>query len=133
MVKEALLKRIKADFLNVLKSKNVLGILLFGSQVGENQTSRSDIDVCIVAPDEDPHELFSLLIEKINVAPKNYDIKFFSLLPLYLKIQVIEDGFLIYSPDELSLYEYFYPFRKLWADQKHRQELSKEDLLSLLD
>jgi len=46
---------------------------------------------------------------------------------------VIEEGIVVYSPNELDLYEYFYPFRKLWADQKHRQELSKEDLLSLLD
>ncbi|MHA1641234.1 MAG: nucleotidyltransferase domain-containing protein [Promethearchaeota archaeon] len=133
MVKKKLLKQIKNDFMNVLKNRKILGIMLFGSQVSEMQTNRSDIDVCVVAPEEDPHELFSLILERIDISSKRYDIKFFENLPLYIKIRVIERGVVVYSPNELDLYEYFYRFRKLWADQKHRQELSREDLLSLLD
>ncbi|MHA1783110.1 MAG: nucleotidyltransferase domain-containing protein [Promethearchaeota archaeon] len=119
--------------MNVLKNRKILGIMLFGSQVSEMQTNRSDIDVCVVAPEEDPHELFSLILERIDISSKRYDVKFFENLPLYIKIRVIERGVVVYSPNELDLYEYFYRFRKLWADQKHRQELSREDLLSLLD
>ena len=133
MVKKKLLKQIKNDFMNVLKNRKILGIMLFGSQVSEMQTNRSDIDVCVVAPEEDPHELFSLILERIDTSSKRYDVKFFENLPLYIKIRVIERGVVVYSPNELDLYEYFYRFRKLWADQKHRQELSREDLLSLLD
>ncbi|MHA1196175.1 MAG: nucleotidyltransferase domain-containing protein [Promethearchaeota archaeon] len=133
MVKKKLLKQIKNDFMNVLKNRKILGIMLFGSQVSEMQTNRSDIDVCVVAPEEDPHELFSLILERIDISSKRYDVKFFENLPLYIKIRVIERGVVVYSPNELDLYEYFYRFRKLWADQKHRQELSREDLLSLLD
>ena len=133
MVKKKLLKQIKNDFINVLKNRKILGIMLFGSQVSEMQTNRSDIDVCVVAPEEDPHELFSLILERIDTSSKRYDVKFFENLPLYIKIRVIERGVVVYSPNELDLYEYFYRFRKLWADQKHRQELSREDLLSLLD
>ncbi|MHA1677804.1 MAG: nucleotidyltransferase domain-containing protein [Promethearchaeota archaeon] len=133
MVKKKLLKQIKNDFMNVLKNRKILGIMLFGSQVSEMQTNRSDIDVCVVAPEEDPHELFSLILERIDISSKRYDIKFFENLPLYIKIRVIERGVVVYSPNELDLYEYFYRFRKLWVDQKHRQELSREDLLSLLD
>ena len=133
MVKEELLKQIKDDFVNVLDKEKVLGILLFGSYANETQTNRSDVDICVVAPEEDSFDLYSLFLEKINVVSKHYDIKFFTELPLYLKIQVIENGILVHSPNELDLYEYFYRFRKLWADQKHRQELSKDELLSLLD
>ena len=133
MVKKKLLKQIKNDFINVLKNRKILGIMLFGSQVSEMQTNRSDIDVCVVAPKEDPYELFSLILERIDISSKRYDVKFFENLPLYIKIRVIERGVVVYSPNELDLYEYFYRFRKLWADQKHRQELSREDLLSLLD
>lgn len=133
MVKEELIKQIKDDFQCVLGKKEVVGILLFGSYVEDNQTNRSDIDICVVAPEADHFKLYSEFLLKINVVLKKYDIKFFTELPLYLKIQVIENGILIYSPNELDLYEYFYYFRKLWADQKHRQELTKEELLSLLD
>lgn len=133
MVKEELLKQIKDDFVNVLDKEKVLGILLFGSYANETQTNRSDVDICVVAPEEDSFDLYSLFLEKINVVSKHYDIKFFTELPLYLMIQVIENGILVHSPNELDLYEYFYRFRKLWADQKHRQELSKDELLSLLD
>ncbi len=133
MVKEELLKQIKDDFVNVLDKEKVLGILLFGSYANETQTNRSDVDICVVAPEEDSFDLYSIFLEKINVVSKHYDIKFFTELPLYLKIQVIENGILVHSPNELDLYEYFYRFRKLWADQKHRQELSKDELLSLLD
>ena len=133
MVKEELLKQIKDDFVNVLDKEKVLGILLFGSYANETQTNRSDVDICMVAPEEDSFDLYSLFLEKINVVSKHYDIKFFTELPLYLMIQVIENGILVHSPNELDLYEYFYRFRKLWADQKHRQELSKDELLSLLD
>ena len=133
MVKEELLKQIKDDFVNVLDKEKVLGILLFGSHANETQTNRSDVDICVVAPEEDSFDLYSLFSEKINMFSKHYDIKFFTKLPLYLKIQVIENGILVHSPNELDLYEYFYRFRKLWADQKHRQELSKDELLSLLD
>jgi predicted nucleotidyltransferase len=133
VVKEELLKQIKDDFVNVLDKEKVLGILLFGSYANETQTNRSDVDICVVAPEEDSFDLYFLFLEKINVVSKHYDIKFFTELPLYLKIQVIENGILVHSPNELDLYEYFYRFRKLWADQKHRQELSKDELLSLLD
>ncbi|MBD3256159.1 MAG: DNA polymerase subunit beta [Candidatus Lokiarchaeota archaeon] len=133
MVKKKLVNQIKKDFLNLVEERKVLGILIFGSHVIDKQTNRSDVDICVVAPKEDPFKLYSVFTENINIASKNYDIKFFSNLPLYLQIQIIEDGIVVYSPNELDLYEYFYPFRKLWADQKHRQELTKEELLSLLE
>ncbi|GAH14027.1 unnamed protein product, partial [marine sediment metagenome] len=95
------------------------------------ETNRSDIDICIVAPNKENYELLSVFLRNIDVVSKKYDIRFFSELPLYIKIQVINDGILIYSLDKLDLYEYFYFYRKLWADQKHRQEISKEELLSM--
>ncbi|MHA1342768.1 MAG: DNA polymerase subunit beta, partial [Promethearchaeota archaeon] len=69
--------------------------------------------------------------QNIDVSLKKYDVRTFQELPLYIKIKVIEKGVLIYAPDEPALYEYFYFYRKLWTDQKHRQELSKAELLSI--
>ena len=71
-----------------------------------------------------------LILTKINVKSKNYDIHMFSELPIHIKIQIIENGILINSPNQYDLYEYFYFYRKLWNDQKQRQELTKEELLT---
>lgn len=132
MVKKKLLNQIKKDFSNIIEKKKIIGILLYGSSIDNKTTNRSDIDICVVAPDEDMHNLLSYVLQNINVNLKKYDIRFFSELPLYIRINVIEDGILIYSPNELDLYEYFYTFRKLWADQKHRQIMTKDELISLL-
>ncbi|MBD3211829.1 MAG: hypothetical protein GF311_04400 [Candidatus Lokiarchaeota archaeon] len=131
MVSEELLIQIQQDFLTIIKNKDILGILLFGSYAKETQTNRSDIDICVVAPNEDPVRLISLILQNINVNSKNYDIRIFQELPLYLKIRIIQNGIVIYSPDKYDLYEFFYFYRKLWNDQKHRQILSKKELLSL--
>ena len=132
MVKKKLLNQIKKDFSNIIEKKKIIGILLYGSYIDNKTTNRSDIDICVVAPDEDMHNLLSYVLQNINVNLKQYDIRFFSELPLYIKINVVEDGILVYSPNKLDLYEYFYTFRKLWADQKHRQIMTKDELISLL-
>ena len=45
---------------------------------------------------------------------------------------VIEQGVVVYSRDVLEFYEYFYPFRRIWGDQKHRQRLSRDELRAML-
>jgi len=132
VVKKELLDQIYNDFSYVIEKKDILGILLYGSYSKSQNTNRSDIDICIVAPNEDIHQLISFILQNINVDANKYDIRLFNELPLYIKIHIIEDGILIYSSNELDLYEFFYIYRKLWEDQKHRQEISKEDLLLFL-
>ena len=132
MGQKKLLEQIKKDFSNIVEKKKITGILLYGSYIDNKATSRSDIDICVVAPDEDMHNLLSYILQNINVNLKKYDVRFFSELPLYIKINVIEKGMLVYSPNKLDLYEYFYIYRKLWADQKQRQSISKDELISFL-
>ena len=129
MVKKELLNQIFNDFSTVIAKRDILGILLYGSFTKDKNTNKSDIDICVVAPNEEKHHLLSFVLQNINVQKKKYDVRLFYELPLYIKINVIEEGLLIYSPNKLDLYEFFYIYRKLWNDQKHRQETSKEDLL----
>ena len=129
MVKKELLDQIYNDFSHVIKKKDILGILLYGSYSKSKNINRSDIDICIVAPNEDLHQLLSFILQNVNVSAKKYDVRIFNELPLYIKIHIIEDGLLIYSSNKLDLYEFFFIYRKLWSDQKHRQKISKEDLL----
>ena len=133
MVKKELLEQIYTDFSIIIQKKEILGILLYGSYLMDKETNRSDIDICIIAPNEDIHQLISFILQKVNVISKKYDVRVFQELPLFIKIHVIENGELVYSANELDLYEYFYLYRKLWNDQKHRQEISREELISFLD
>ncbi len=133
MVKKELLEQIYTDFSIIIQKKEILGILLYGSYLMDKETNRSDIDICIIAPNEDIHQLISFILQKVNVTSKKYDVRVFQELPLFIKIHVIENGELVYSANELDLYEYFYLYRKLWNDQKHRQEISREELISFLD
>lgn len=109
---------------------DVLGMLIYGSVATGASTERSDIDVCIVAPFVADRVRFSRMI-LANVKDVRYDVRVFELMPLYLKMEVIEHGKVVYAGDIYELYEYFYGFRKLWEDQKVRQRLSKEEAFDL--
>ena len=128
---------IVVDFAFLADNEVILAILLFGSGAREDAGMRSDKDVCIVAPElSDARARLALLrtvFERLDVAGKSYDVWFFEELPLYMKIQVIEHHEVILCRDLPALYEYFYFFRKLWGDQKHRQNLEKQELLEILD
>ncbi len=129
MDREEVLARAKRDFLFL--QDRVLGIMLFGSWARGEANERSDIDLCIIAPEVE--DKASLWREAISVPrDSRYDVRIFELLPLYIKMAVIEEGVVVYSRDVLDLYEYFYPFRREWGDQKHRQQLSREEVRSLL-
>ncbi len=52
-------------------------------------------------------------------------------LPLYMKLQVIGAHKVVFCRDLPGLYEYFYFYRKIWEDQKHRQEMDKEELMNV--
>ena len=124
---------VKADlsFLqDPLWREQILGVLLYGSQATEEAGPRSDIDLCIVAPRVSNH---SLLWRKFvsHLRDSRYDVRIFELMPLFLKAAVIEQGIVVYCEDEPELYEYFYPFRRDWQDQKHRQEMTAEEARGL--
>ena len=121
-------QKILKDFEFAIK-KNILALLLFGSHVKGEETGRSDVDICIVAPNCDRDELWHEILRRVNTA--KYDIKIFEELPLYLKVEIMENHRIIYAKDELELYEYFYFVRKLWKDQERRQKLSREELLRM--
>jgi len=132
MVEKGLIKQILNDFNKILTHKNILGILLFGSYIDGKETNKSDIDICIVAPNQDAFEILSFIWQNINTSHKKYDVRIFSELPLHIKIQIIEKGITIYTPNKYDLFEFFYKYRKIWEDQKHRQYITKDELLKIL-
>lgn len=109
--------------------KHALAILLYGSCAKGEATSRSDIDICIIAPSADKEDLYR---DVLKLSRDRYDIRVFEDMPLFLKAEVIMNHKILYAKNVLDLYEYLYRFRKIWEDQKHRQRLEKEDIESFL-
>ncbi|RZN37492.1 MAG: nucleotidyltransferase domain-containing protein [Methanosarcinales archaeon] len=93
---------------------DALGILLYGSRVQGCWSERSDIDICIVAPDND------YVLRRINKKlGGKYDVKVFEKMPLYIRINAIRNHRIIYG-DAARIGSYFYRFRRLWADMEPR-------------
>lgn len=127
-----MVEKLKQDFKFLQKEKGVLAILLYGSQI-KKPTPRSDIDICIVAPKANKSNLLMKVYRQVNVVGKKYDVRIFENLGLRMKIEIIRNHEIIWARDPYELSEYFYFYRKLWNNQKHRNELTKEELISLLE
>ena len=128
MVERKVVEEVRADF-SFLKGK-VLGVLLFGS-VCRGVGGKRDIDVCIVAPGCDPRKLLMEVFRRVNVGKKDYDVHVFEALPLYIKAEIIKNHVFLFG-DFVKLYEYLYLYRKIWNDQKRRQELTKDEFIKIL-
>jgi predicted nucleotidyltransferase len=124
---------IKADFSFLFDKKEVLAVLLYGSTVKDDETPRSDIDICIVAPSpENRAELLKDVYRNLDVFSKKYDVRIFEELPLYMQIQIIQSHEVVHTKDIYEMHEYFYYFRKLWEDQASRQHMTREELAAML-
>lgn len=129
MDQEEVRRKVRRD-LQFLEEE-VLGVLLYGSWATGEAHPRSDIDICIVAPRaEDKIKLWRMALAEIH--EQIYDLRIFELMPLYLEMEVIERGIVIFASDIYELYEYFYPFRRIWEDQRRRQSLSLQEVMEML-
>ncbi len=123
------IREIKQRVKKIFTLEGVHSVLIFGSLAKGEISDRSDIDICVVAPEAKNRE--QLLNKIAGMLPKNYDVCLFELLPLYMKIEIINNHIILYTKDKLELYEYFYYYRKLWKDQEHRQKLTLEEAKKL--
>jgi predicted nucleotidyltransferase len=122
MVEQSVIAQVKADFGFLAIDRNVAGVLLFGSHVSHDATPRSDIDICVVAPDHEAGEIFRYILRNIERHDDQYDIWIFEELPLHMQGEIMEHGIPVICKDEPALYEYFYRYRKLWEDFKYRMQ-----------
>jgi len=118
-------REIKEDFKELAKDSEVHAILAFGSSVTGEKTSRSDVDVCIVAPAaQDRVEVLRRAWWQVG---GKYDLWQFEELPLYIQAEILSNHQIIYCADVPALFEYFYPVRKRISDMIHRQEVAMAD------
>ena len=120
MVEGEIIKKIENDFAFIKNHPEIIALILFGSYASGQETSRSDIDICLVVPNKNLYEIHKFISKNLNIEREKYDIRFFEELPLYIKADIIENGVIIFTEDRPSLFEYFYHYIKLWEDQKYK-------------
>ncbi len=127
MVKREIIEEIRNAFRKFIKENpEVEAILLFGSYAKGEETSRSDVDVCLVIPNvrgnvRKGFKIMRKIWREVHLDFKKYDVKILELLPLYIQISIINKHMVIYAKNILDLYEYFYfNYFKLWKDQEKR-------------
>lgn len=94
-------------------------VLVYGSYAKGRQTPRSDIDIAILSRKKDSASQIKIWKQSLGKLPECYDIKVFELLPLEIKIGVINSYKVVFG-NSLEISEYLYHFRKLWNDVKFR-------------
>ena len=94
------------------------------------------MDVAIITSvrDKDSNsKLWLSLLEKIT---PRYDIKVFELLPLFLKIEIIQSYCVLFG-DSLEISEYFYHYRSIWKEMvgrhKSNQYVNIQEKISMFE
>jgi len=111
--------------------------VLYGSFVkGNFILNRSDVDVAIITKVKDKESNSKLWLSLLEKITPSYDIKIFELLPLFLKIEIIESYYVLFG-DPLEISEYFYKYRSIWKEMvgryKSNQFISIQEKISLLE
>ena len=140
---EGTVEELEDYFSWVSDDDRILAVLLFGSVVRDEEHLKSDVDVCVVVPgashfyydcegvsDEkvDASDVLMKVFRKVDTASEDIDVHIFEDLPLHVQMDIIEDHEVVYTSDKLGMYEYFYNYRKLWDDQKHRNAMNEDEL-----
>ncbi len=109
------LQKIRGD----LEFLNKYEVIIYGSYAAQEFREGSDIDIAVITRKRDGSENLKLLKSFLGKAEAIYDIRIFELLPLRLQASAISNYIVLFG-SELEISEYFYLYRKLWVDCKHR-------------
>lgn len=116
-----------------LKPLGEYEVVLFGSYISGEHRKGSNIDIAVITKTRDERKNISILKELLVKVNSFYEVRIFELLPLKVKASVMKDYTVVFG-DELEISEYFYYWRKLWNDVKHRisyHKSYKEKLMAL--
>jgi predicted nucleotidyltransferase len=84
----------------------VLAVVLFGSQARGEETSRSDIDLCLVLPPgrDTKADQTAARMRYLEDAAGRLRIHVFQQLPLYVRRRVLKEGVVLFCKDWDVLY-----------------------------
>jgi len=113
------------DIKEDLKKLNKLWVVIYGSFLTDYYIPhRSDIDIAVITQKQDKESNIAIWKKFLGEFSEKYDIKIFELLPLNIKIEVIENYQVVFG-NPLEISEYFYHYRSIWKDTIHRIESNR--------
>ncbi len=98
----------------IKKDKDAIAIMLFGSYVRNKKYAR-DIDICVFLKGGDDKKMFKKRLNYMKGVPDKFDIQIFQQLPLYVRINVLRDGKILYLKNKKRLYNLAYETLKSYA------------------
>jgi predicted nucleotidyltransferase len=120
------LNKIRTD----LAKLNNFQVVIYGSFVSKYYIPhRSDIDIAIITHHQNKNKNISVWKDILGEFNEKYDIKVFELLPLYLKMEIIQNYQILFG-DLLEISEYFYHYRSIWKDMSVRIETNRFKTIS---
>lgn len=87
------------------EDEDILAVILFGSSARRENSSTSDLDLCLVLM---PNSYSGLELSKVKLGYASQfkvDISIFQQLPLYIKKRVLREGKILFCRDDEALYE----------------------------
>jgi predicted nucleotidyltransferase len=100
-------------------------VVIYGSFIsGYYIPHKSDIDIAIITHHQEKEKNIAIWKKFLGEFNESYDIKVFELLPLYLKIEIINNYQVLFG-DSLEISEYFYHYRSIWKDMAHRIKVNR--------
>lgn len=108
-------RRLRKD----LEFLKMYDVVVYGSHVTGDARPGSDIDIAVISRTESAANNKRLLTGFIGKAPPIYDMRIFELLPLKVKASIMDDYRVLFG-DGPEISYYFYQYRKIWDDCKHR-------------
>lgn len=115
------LNEIKKD----LRKLDKFWVVVYGSFLSDYYIPhKSDIDIAIISQEREKESNISIWKNCWGEFSETYDIKIFELLPLSIKIEVIENYQVVFG-NPLEISEYFYHYRSIWKDMIHRIESNR--------
>lgn len=95
-------------------------VVIYGSYITDHFiANRSDIDIAVITQKKDEEKNLEIWNSLLGKTPSIYDIRIFELLPLYIKMEIINNHQVLFGAS-LEISEYFYQYRKIWKDMEHR-------------
>ena len=102
--------------------RDVLAVILFGSEARGEARAGSDIDVCLVLEDKRLDTLGQSQKRTAYLASYDLDIQIFQQIPLHLRVRVLREGKVLFCRDEDKLYAVAFQTARHFEDFRHIHE-----------
>ncbi len=99
--------------------KEIVSVILFGSNVRKENCRLSDVDICLVLKSRDYSAKY-LSYKKLKYLKEfNLDIQIFQQLPIYIRKRIIKEGKILFLRDEDEMYKIVFKTIEEFNDFEH--------------